>query len=210
MFELVAGLEPFADRISTDASMDDLVASSSARLSALPFLESQLGAADERRRSSSAGAVPISATLPNPNAKKNSWSVATILGAVAIVSIIGLGAAGLILGRSTPSTAPPVASSAAPLRETAIVDFSVIPPDASVEVDGRPVEVIKGNLKIKGIVGTVHHVRAFVGAREARAEVVISLDGAIPSRIEVAVAQGIPATSVSAAASPAVTVPVKR
>jgi serine/threonine protein kinase len=211
MFELVTGLEPFADRISTDASMDDLVASSSVRLSVVPFLEAISAAADESRRSSSGGAVPTSATLRNPNEKKNSWSMATILGAVAIASIIGLGAVNLLWERAPEPAAGAGTSSPASLRDMAIVDFAVTPADASVEVDGRPVEVANGNVKIKGIVGTVHHVRAFVGTHESRAEVVISLDGAIPSHIEVVVPKSGPAASLSASAvAPAVTVPVKR
>jgi len=211
MFELVAGLEPFADRVSVDSSMDDLVASSSARLSVMPLSELQAGtgAADESRRSSSTGAAPTSATWPNPNSKKSSWSVPTVLSAAAIAGICILGVVGIFWGRSMQPPAPATNSSPALPGESVGVDFAVVPPNASVEVDGRPIAATKGNLKIKGLVGTMHHVRAYVGTNEAHAEVFISVDGAVPARIEVKLPPPSVVASTSAS-SPAKTVPVKR
>jgi hypothetical protein len=188
MFELLAALEPFADRVSMDASMDDLVASSSAKLTVMPYAE-LLGLADESRRSSSSGAAPTSSTLPNPNQNptKKHRSMLTLFGGIAAALILLVGAVGLLWSRSTPSGAPSPASSVAQLKESVVeVDVSVTPINASVEVDGRLVETKKGIVKIKGVVGTVRHVRAFVGTNETHTEVVISLDGAVPSRINVA------------------------
>lgn len=187
MIELVMALEPFADRVSMDASMDDLVASSSAKITALQFAElQQLGAAEEKRRSSSTGAAPTSATLANASDKKPSRSVATVLGAIGIAAILGVGVYASTWFRSNG-----VRDEAAPAASPAkMIDAMIIvtPPDASVEIDGRPVDHSNGVVKIRGVVGTVHHVRAFVGSHETRAEVVISLSGPVPARIEVAAA----------------------
>lgn len=186
MFEVLAELEPYADRLSMDASMDDLMASSSAKLTISAFPE-LFGAEEERRRSSSSGAAPTSSTLPNSNQKKNTLSLGAIFGGIAIVSILLIGAIGLIWARSTETPAPVTVASVAPQKEIIEVGVALTPANASVEVDGRLVEASNGVIKIKGIVGTVRHVRAFVGTHETRAEVVISLDGAIPARIDVSV-----------------------
>jgi hypothetical protein len=158
------------------------------------------GAADESRRSSSAGAAPTSSTLPNPNQNNTPRPHVTVFGSIAIAAILLIGAVGLLWGRSTQSVAPVAASSTAPQNESVEVDVIVTPANASVEIDGRLVEIGKGIVKIKGIVGTMRRVRAFVGAYETRAEVVISLEGAIPARIHVAVPAPTPSASAPAPA----------
>lgn len=202
MFELVGGLEPFADRVSMDASMDDLVASSSARLSAIPLSELQFLGVEESRASTSTGAVPTSSTLPNPNAKKTAWSLPTILGGITLFVVCVAGAVGMLWGWSAQSAAPEAVS--AQRKEIIAVQLAVTPSNASVEVDGRPVKVTNGFVELEGPVGTVHYVRAFVGTNETRADVVISLKGAMPGRIEVKVPVG------PASAAPAKTAPRKR
>lgn len=200
MFEMLEGLEPFADRISSDASMDDLLASSSARLSVTPFSDLPPEPTEERRRSSSSGAAPTSSTLPNPNQPKNTRPKSTILGAAVIVSGLVLCTAGLLWLRFSAEPTPPPVTPPTPQKEITEVDVIVTPAEASVEVDGRPTKLAKGILKIKGVVGTVRHVRAFVGTNETRAEVVISLDGAIPPRLDVTIPAPAPSASNSTVA----------
>lgn len=210
MFELLAGLEPFADRVSMDASMDDLVASSSARLSVLPFPELHMDADEERRRSSSSGAAPTSSTLPNPSQNRNAQTAVSGFGGVGLISLLIVAALGFVWWRSTHpggSAAPSPATEQAQ-KDGMEVNLAIVPPSAQVEIEGRPVVVKNGMVKIKGAIGTVHYVRAFVGTNESRAEVVISVDGAIPARIEVVVPPpGQPAPS---AATPAPVGPAKR
>ncbi|HRI62835.1 MAG TPA: serine/threonine-protein kinase, partial [Polyangium sp.] len=129
MFEILEALEPFADRVSVDASMDDLVASSSARLSVVPFNELLLQEPnEERRRSSSSGAAPTSATLPNPNQQKNNRSIQTFWGGVAFASLVLLGAVGFYWVRLASQSANPAitASSAAPASATEMTEVAVI------------------------------------------------------------------------------------
>ncbi len=195
MFQVLEGLEPFADRVLTDASMDDLMASSSAKLMVLPYSE-LFGAEDERRRSSSSGAAPTSSTLPNtnPNQKKATLPIGALFAAITIAAVLVAGAVVLFQGRPMQTLAPVTVASLAPQKEIIEVDLIVTPANASVEVDGRLTDSVNGIIKIKGIVGTVRRVRAFMGTYETRAEVVISLDGAIPARIGVT----IPAPALSA------------
>lgn len=189
MYELLAGLEPFADRISMDASMDDLVASSSARLSVLPFSELHMDPDEERRRSSSSGAAPTSSTLPNPSQTRNARAAVSGIGGFGFISLLIVAALGFIWWRSSHpggSAAPQPATEQAH-QEGKEVALTITPPNATVEIDGRLVVVTNGMVKVQGAIGTVHYVRAFVGIHEAREKVVISVDGAIPSRVDVAV-----------------------
>lgn len=200
MFQILEGLEPFADRVSVDASMDDLVASSSARLSVVPFPEALLDATDERRRSSSSAAAPTSSTLPNPNQAKQPRTVVTLFWGMGIGLVVLMVIAGWLELRSPQAPSAATNSlSAAPTKESVEVSVTITPPNASVEIDGRPVKMTKGILKIKGAIGSVHYVRAFLDGVETRSEVVISLDGAVPSRLDVAIA----APSTSAVVPPA-------
>lgn len=187
MFELLAGLEPFADRISMDASMDDLVASSSARLSVVPFAELHADAEEERRRSSSSGAAPTSSTLPNPNQTRNAKAAVSGFGGVGLISLLIVAALGFVWWRSSHPAGSSVTSTATESVQTDVkeVKLTVSPLNANVEIDGRPMNVTNGTVQIKGAIGTVHYVRAFVGTNESRAQVVISVDGAVPSRIDV-------------------------
>lgn len=201
MLELLAAVEPFADRVSApDASMDDLVASSSARLSVVPLAELQLDAADERRRSSSSGAMPTTATWPNPGEKKTSFSSTTAMG---IFALVGLSSLGIVAFRRQLLTQEAALSAAttAPANEIVEADVGIAPGDAIVEVDGRRVEVMNGTIKIKGAIGTVHHVHAMVGSNDARTDVVISLNGAMPSRVEVAVPKATPSVGTASASA---------
>ncbi len=206
MMDVAAALEPFADRISVDSMVEDRVSGSFGRVSFSSYAETLAGPADEKRRSSSGAAAPISSTLSDVVQKKGRISLATALGAAGVAIAIGFGA--YVLTRRNEAPVPAVAV-LAPQQEMITVDFSVMPPDALVEVDGRLVELVQGALKLRGIAGSVKHVRAFVGSHEARAQVVISLDGAMPAHIEVNVP--VPSAIASAISPPPalITAPVR-
>lgn len=214
MVEFLAAVEPFADRVSApDASMDDLVASSSARLSAIPLAELQVDAADERRRSSSSGAMPTTATWPNPREKKNSFSLTTAMGLFALAGLLILGIVAFrwrLLSQQADLSAATTNSASG--HEIVEVDVGIAPANAVVEVDGRLVEVSNGKIKIKGAIGTVRHVHVILGPNDKREDVVISLNGPVPPKIEVNAPTAMPAVPTTASAlAPAKTsvIPVK-
>jgi eukaryotic-like serine/threonine-protein kinase len=125
---------------------------------------------------------------------------AVVLVASVLVVILGVGA-GFLLMRFTrvpaPSTSPasslsapvspPVEPSAA-AREPAVrrVTLVVLPAGVSVEINGAPVTPKDDAVEINGALGSVHHVRLFSGAHEARADVVVTESGAMPAKVELA------------------------
>src|SRR5262249_37145361 len=56
---------------------------------------------------------------------------------------------------------------------------------AKVEVDGRPAPVTDGTAEVRGLLGTMHHVRVVKGSQEATAEVVITTQGPMPARVQI-------------------------
>jgi serine/threonine-protein kinase len=109
------------------------------------------------------------------------------------------------------STAPPAAPAAspeapapapiAPPAAAITVQLAVAPAGASVEVDGAPSTVTGGRVSLTGPAGSLHHVRVFVGKKEALADVVIEADGPVPPRVALGAAAP-PAGKPVAAAAP--------
>src|SRR5262249_40660069 len=106
-------------------------------------------------------------------------------------AVIALGAAFVGAGRwETRMAAPPrrapeampavVPIASAPSRTAARVQ--VLPPAATVDVDGAPAAVSDGAVTIEGALGSIHHVRLRDGAREASVDVALTEQGAMPPR----------------------------
>jgi serine/threonine-protein kinase len=207
MIDMVAALEPFADRVSIDSLTADRVLNPAGRTSFSPFSETLAGPLDDNRRLSTGGPAPISSTLhrlTEPNGRK---PLTMVVGAVVAFSLFGVGAYGL--SRPRGPVAPDASVVIAAPQTDMDVDFFVTPPNASVEVDGQIMEVKNGAFKLRGRPGTLRHVRAFLaGGYEARAEVIIGLAGAVPSRLEVVVPAPVSVSSVLA--QPSVAVPLPR
>jgi serine/threonine-protein kinase len=66
--------------------------------------------------------------------------------------------------------------------------LTIVPPTASVQVDGTTVPVSNGSVSIIGALGSMHHVRVVVGKKETIGDVVIAEGGIVPSKIELGVA----------------------
>lgn len=206
MIHMVAALEPFADRISIDSQPSDRALNPAGRTSFSPISETLAGPVDDNRRLSTGGPMPISSTLRLPTERNGRKPLTMVVGAVVAFSLFGIGVYAVSRPRGAAPEAPVMI--AAPQTEVD-VDFFVTPPNASVEVDGQLVEVKNGALKLRGRPGTLKRLRAFLaGGYEARADVVIGLEGAIPSRIEVVVPQSSSVSSVPAL--PSVVVPLPR
>jgi serine/threonine-protein kinase len=71
----------------------------------------------------------------------------------------------------------PVVVSAADER---LVRVAIDPPDATVEVDGRPTPVTDGHIEISGVLGSAHHVRILKDQRETQGEVAVTANGPVP------------------------------
>ncbi|MBK9266681.1 MAG: protein kinase [Polyangiaceae bacterium] len=139
--------------------------------------------------------------------------VPIIIGAVGLAAVLGVGVAmkssdaGKTLPDdaearpATPSAVVPSVATAEALRE---VSVAIDPPDANVEVDGRPVTVnAGGSVTISGELGSAHAVRVYKDKLEFRAEVAITAKGPIPDKL------ALPATKPAASTLPAVaTAPV--
>ncbi len=109
-----------------------------------------------------------------------------------------------------PSSSAPgaAASNAAKPSAARSVRVVIIPEEANVEVEGKPVELHDGILMLDGSLGDVYRVRAFQDRSETIADVVISSSGALPPKIEVIANQvrRIPAARPGSSVAPKATV----
>jgi serine/threonine-protein kinase len=107
----------------------------------------------------------------------------------------------------------PVAASAAPVGEpsasTRVVDLAISPVGASVEIDGAPAVNDAGHTKVRGFLGSVHHVRVASGGSAIDADVVIAQTGALPAALTLPT-KTPPSHSASATARGNVASPVTR
>ena len=89
----------------------------------------------------------------------------------------------------------PSSNPVAPTSSPALVSI-LAPPDAKVEVDGKPVEMRDGRIGIDGAVGSVHPIRLMASGREFKADVALTQAGPVPNRIdartELSAARGAP------------------
>lgn len=86
----------------------------------------------------------------------------------------------------TPSVAPAVSAPAPAAVDTNArrVKVVIMPPDASIEVEGEPGVAKNGLLEITGTLGSVFRVRVFKGKHETTTDVIITADGPAPPKIE--------------------------
>ena len=146
-------------------------------------------------RSGGAGYTPAMAHAPAGSGR----TIMVAAGGFALLLLGGVAA--YVLVRPTPLPAPSASSSAsiaAPVfpepsalaaRDPAVrrVSLVILPPGASVEIDGASVTPQNDSVEIVGAPGSVHRVRVFVGALETRAEVVVTESGARPPKVELVV-----------------------
>jgi serine/threonine-protein kinase len=128
---------------------------------------------------------------------RRAWGVAFGVGASVAIGLGGAAAMrfGHAAADSRPTdvsagTAGALAAPPAPSPNTEVkprtVKLVVLPGEASVEVDGAPATAIEGAVEVVGALGSVHKVRIRSGAAEVLREVVISEQGALPPKIELA------------------------
>jgi serine/threonine-protein kinase len=87
---------------------------------------------------------------------------------------------------------PVQTASAAPAPEPRTVRLAVEPADAAVEIDGLSATVKDGAVELAGALGSVHHVRAVMGSDEAKMDVAITAQGAVPSSLRVQITPARP------------------
>ncbi len=104
---------------------------------------------------------------------------------------------------SAPVVTPPPAVVDTTARRVKVV---IMPPDASVEVEGAPGVAKNGLLEILGTLGSVFRVRVFKGKHEITTDVIITADGPAPPKIELSLL-GPPKATASAAATGAAAPP---
>ncbi len=129
-----------------------------------------------------------------------------VLGAVAVVALVGGGVFALTrpdgaqgapvpTDSAAPTTAPTTepTETAAPTTSATVaapakakrVHVVIIPTDAKVEIEGKPVIVKGGVLEIEDVPGSVHRVKAYKGKSSTTVDVVVTESGALPPKIEV-------------------------
>jgi hypothetical protein len=89
-----------------------------------------------------------------------------------------------------------------------VVRVAVEPAGASVEVDGRPADVVDGSVEVRGVVGSAHHLKIAKDGREASAEVAITSRGPVPPKVKADLAAA--PTAKPAAAKPAAAAPPRK
>ncbi len=87
-----------------------------------------------------------------------------------------------------PLTAPPAVEA-----RPRTVKVVVLPPDATVEVDGAGVSPNDGAIEIKGAIGSVHKVHVTSPDGDVLKDVAITEDGAIPPKVAVETGKLLPA-----------------
>lgn len=118
--------------------------------------------------------------------------IATLMGGYALTHRNAPPPAPVTIAPATPQ--PTLAPTPTPVATPAPVDTSlrrvkvvVIPDDALIDVEGKRVTVKKGDfLEITGTLGSVHRVHLQKGKSESDTDVIITLDGASPPKVELA------------------------
>ena len=122
------------------------------------------------------------------------WIAAAALGALLLAGLIGA----QLLGVFKPQAAAlPTATASAPADKPRSVTVVILPPTATVEVEGVPAKLTEGLLEIEGAVGSVHKVRVVSGGVEKTVRVVVAESGAVPAKIEL----DVPAVTPTGAAT---------
>ena len=124
--------------------------------------------------------------------------VALIVGGVIYMSVNKSSASSVTSHAATAAieTSAAMSANAAP-SATSIVAV-LVPPSATVQVDGVAAPSKDGLVMISGALGSTHSVRVAVGTIEITREVAITQSGAVPARIDLAPASSQTATSAKA------------
>ncbi|MBW2458782.1 MAG: serine/threonine protein kinase, partial [Deltaproteobacteria bacterium] len=126
-----------------------------------------------------------------------------VLGAAAAVALVGGGIFAMTGGGETqaaptptetaattsaptaePSETAPATSAPEPVKAKR-VHVVIIPSEAKVEIEGKPVTIKNGVLEIEDVPGSVHRVKAYKGKGSTTVDVVVTEAGALPPKIEV-------------------------
>jgi hypothetical protein len=152
---------------------------------------------------------------------RRSAVVPLALGALVLVGGGGVGAYHFLGAKPAPlssagstTVAPPSAAAASATSPTVAPDAPktvrlaiVAPADAKVEIDGVAAQVTDGGVDVSGTLGSSHHVKLTRGKVTTLADVAITNDGAIPSKLELGVAPPAPIKGVAAGGQPTVKPP---
>ncbi|MFO0586873.1 MAG: serine/threonine-protein kinase [Polyangiaceae bacterium] len=127
------------------------------------------------------------------------WIAAAALGALLLAGLVGA----QILGVFKPTAAAlPTATASATADKPRSVTVVILPPNATVEVEGVPTKLTEGLLEIEGAVGSVHKVRVVSGSVEKTVRVVVAESGAVPPKIELDVPAVTPTSTATATTPP--------
>jgi eukaryotic-like serine/threonine-protein kinase len=83
----------------------------------------------------------------------------------------------------------------------------IMPPDASIEIEGEKAIARAGLLEFSGTLGSVKRIRIFKGKNETITDVIITEAGPAPPKIELTYGAPKAATSTTPTAAPAPTRP---
>jgi serine/threonine-protein kinase len=113
---------------------------------------------------------------------------------IAAASVIAVALGGVALYRfASPAPSAPIATATAAVQapplpggKTLTVKVVILPAEAKVEVEGTQVTPKDGLVEVSGQLGTVHKVKVSSGGDERTVEVVVTENGALPAKIDLA------------------------
>ncbi len=212
MFQAIRALLPQGWTISEEMMMPlhetarNQVAAKFALTSALSAAQTAISQGVVNVNAGSTDPVATGGQGVSTDGKGKSNKVAIGLGAVAAVAAIGFGvyltrkpaaalpakqpdaASAVASDTAPPATSPPPATVAAPPapvdKTPRRVKVVIMPPDASIEIEGVKAIAKSGLLEITGTLGSVHRVKVFKGKNETITDVIVTEAGPSPPKIE--------------------------
>ncbi len=212
-YEMLRAMEPYVAALPKVRRVDILPLSSTQRARVAPPL-AILGR-DGPTNGTHNGVVQ-SNDVPPPKKSTGAVIAVAVAGVMAAVGVAGIGATVMakrtaradLLAHGAATTAPSPEPVPMPLPPPAVnptsektVTVAIVPPNATVEVDGQKRTLVNGVLELRGPPGAVQNVKVIANGSELSETVAITDNGAIPSKITAATTTLTTTTSSTAKAA---------
>jgi serine/threonine-protein kinase len=192
-YEMYRAMEPYVTAMPRVRRLDIVPLSSTQRARvAPPLIASRDGPTNGTHNGVVNDAMP----------KKSNTGLVVVLAAAGVMAAVGLAGIGaaVMAKRTAHAAAPPVAVPVPtpepvpmPLPPPAVnpssdrtVTVTIVPANATVEVDGQRRSIVNGMLELRGPPGAVQNVKVIANGAEQSENVAITDSGAIPAKITAA------------------------